>query len=144
KISGFLFVLSWLCLSPSFTQRSEIGFGRGTFNYTGEVVRSYNIRISKPGATAFYRSNIGPLVSFRAALTDGKLAASETPIDTFASIRDASFDIFLMEASTVMEYHFLNWRETKRFVRFTPYVFAGLALYGFTGNEAKSAEYSNI
>src|SRR5690606_40048348 len=96
-----------------------------------------NFRFSQPGATVFYRSNISPVVSFRAALTGGKLAASETPIDKFASIRDASFDIFLMEASTVMEYHFLNWRETKRFVRFTPYVFAGLALYGFTGNRSE-------
>jgi hypothetical protein len=43
-----------------------------------------------------------------------------------------------------MEYHFLNWRETKRFVRFTPYLFAGLAVFGIAGNEPSNEEYSNV
>ena len=144
KIWSCICVLSCLSINSLFAQRSEIGFGLGTLNYTGDLVRSYNFRFSQPAATFLYRSNLSPVVSFRAALTGGKLAASETPIDKFATVRKESFNIFLLEASTVMEYHFLNWRETKRFVRFTPYVFAGLALYGFTGNEAKTAEYSNI
>jgi hypothetical protein len=83
-------------------------------------------------------------VSFRAAITGGKLGASEKPIDPFAVNRNASFDVFLLEASTVMEYHFLNWRETKRFVRFTPYLFAGLGLFGLSGNAQKNGEYSNV
>ena len=43
-----------------------------------------------------------------------------------------------------MEYHFLNWRETKRFVRFTPYLFAGLGLFGISGDVQKTEEYSNV
>jgi hypothetical protein len=31
-------------------QRSEVGFGLGTFNYTGDLVRSYNLAFSKPAA----------------------------------------------------------------------------------------------
>lgn len=125
-------------------QRSEIGFGIGTFNYTGDLVRSYNFKYSKPAATVFYRSNLSRVVSFRTALTAGQIGASEKPIDAFAAKRDASFDLFLMEASGVMEYHFLNWREGKRFVRFTPYAFAGLGLFGISGNAEKKDEYSNI
>jgi hypothetical protein len=128
----------------ALAQRSEVGFGIGTFNYTGDLVRTYNFKYSRPAVTAFYRSNISSVVSFRAALTGGQLSASEKPIDAFASQRDASFDLFLMEASTVMEYHFLNWRDTKRFVRFTPYLFGGLGLFGFSGNGDKTAEYSNV
>lgn len=143
-IGCFLFLCCVVSCPRVFGQRSEIGFGLGTLNYTGDLLRSYDFGYSRPAATVFYRSNISPVVSFRAGLVGGMLAASEKPIDKFGAVRDESFNIFLMEASTVMEYHFLNWRETKRFVRFTPYVFAGLALYGFTGNEAKTAEYSNI
>ncbi|MFD1002459.1 DUF6089 family protein [Ohtaekwangia kribbensis] len=128
----------------ALAQRSEVGFGIGTFNYTGDLVRTYNFKYSRPAVTAFYRSNLSSVVSFRAALTGGQLSASEKPIDAFASQRDASFDLFLMEASTVMEYHFLNWRDTKRFVRFTPYLFGGLGLFGFSGNGDKTAEYSNV
>ncbi len=60
------------------------------------------------------------------------------------SRRKASFDLFLFEGSTVMEYHFLNWRDSKKFVRFTPYMFAGFGIFGISGNEQKTAEYSNI
>jgi hypothetical protein len=134
-----------LVLSTSlFAQRSEIGFGIGTFNYTGDLVRTYDFKYSKPAATVFYRSNLSKVVSFRAGVTAGKIGASEKPIDPFAVNRNASFDVFLLEASTVMEYHFLNWRETKRFVRFTPYLFAGLGIFGLSGNGPKTEEYSNV
>lgn len=125
-------------------QRSEVGFGLGTLNYTGDLVRTYNFKYSKPAATVFYRSNLSKVVSFRTAITAGKIGASEKPIDPAASARNASFDLFLMEASMAMEYHFLNWRETKRFVRFTPYLFGGIALFGISGDVQKTAEYSNI
>lgn len=125
-------------------QRSEVGFGLGTFNYTGDLIRTYNFKYSKPAATVFYRSNLSKVVSFRAAITAGKIGATEKPIDAFATRRNASFNLFLLEASTVMEYHFLNWRETKRFVRFTPYLFAGIGLFGISGDIQKNSEYSNV
>jgi hypothetical protein len=134
-----------ICVSfTTIAQRSELGFGLGTLNYTGDLVKNYNFRFSKPAATVFYRSNLSNVVSFRAAITAGKLGASEKPIDAFSATRNASFNIFLFEASTVMEYHFLNWRETKRFVRFTPYVFAGLGVFGMAGTKQANGPYSNI
>jgi hypothetical protein len=140
----FILISGVLSISTAVAQKSEVGFGIGTFNYTGDLVRNYNFKYSKPAATVFYRNNISTVVSFRAAITAGQIGASEKPIDAFASRRNASFDLFMFEASTVMEYHFLNWRDTKRFVRFTPYFFAGLGLFGMSGNNNKTAEFSNI
>lgn len=140
-LSSFLLVF---CTATLVAQRSEVGFGLGTWNYTGDLVRTYNFKYSKPAATVFYRSNLSKVVSFRTAITAGKIGASEKPIDPAASLRDASFDLFLMEASMAMEYHFMNWRETKRFVRFTPYLFGGIALFGISGDIEKRNEYSNI
>ncbi len=131
-------------VSSAFGQRSEVGFGIGTFNYTGDLVRSYNFKYSKPAGTVFYRSNLSKVVSFRAAITAGKVGASEKPIDAFANQRDASFDVFLFEGSTCMEYHFLDWLDSKKFVRFTPYLFAGIGVFGISGNNNKSSDYSNI
>jgi hypothetical protein len=136
------FLLSGLvCLG----QKSEIGFGIGTFNYTGDLARNYNLINSKPAATAFYRSNLSKVISFRAALTAGKIgAADKRQNEIFADQRNASFNIFLMEASTVMEYHFLNWRQEKRILRFTPYLFGGLGLFGMAGAPQKTDQYSNV
>jgi hypothetical protein len=140
-----LIVAAVFCVSKNLiAQRSELGFGIGTFNYTGDLVRTYNFKYSKPAATVFFRSNISKVVSFRASITAGKLGASEKPIDPAANLRDASFDIFLFEGALGMEYHFLNWRDDKRPMRYTPYLFAGLGLFGISGNTAKTAEYSNI
>lgn len=126
-------------------QRSEVGFGAGTFNYTGDLSTNYSFYNSRPAATAFFRSNVSEVVSFRAAITAGKLGASDNrPDDVFAEQRNASFNIFLMEASITVEYHFLNWRDTKHYVRYSPYLFGGLGLFGISGNGNKPEEYSNV
>lgn len=131
-------------VTTAFAQRSELGFGIGTFNYTGDLVRNYDFTYSRPAATVIYRSNINRIVSFRASVTGGKIEASEKPIDVFAAQRNASFDIFLLEGSMGIEYHFLNWKDGKVPMRFTPYLFGGLALFGISGNDTKPAEYSNV
>jgi len=141
---AFTALMLFLLWKTGEAQRSEVGFGIGTFNYTGDLVRSYNFKYSKPAATVFYRSNLSKVVSLRTAITAGKIGASEKPIDPFATLRNSSFDLFLIEGSMAMEYHFLNWRETKRFIRFTPYLFGGIALFGISGNVEKNAEYSNV
>lgn len=132
--------------SAQLSQRSELGFGLGTFNYTGDLVRSYNFAFSKPAATVVYRINISKVISLRTSLTAGRVGASDKthPIDPFAVKRAASFNIFLTELSSAFEYHFLDWREPKRKLRFTPYVFAGVGLFAISGNAQKNAEYSNV
>lgn len=142
---GVAFAALSIC-QAQITQRSEVGFGLGTFNYTGDLVRSYDFSYSQPAATIFYRANISKVISFRAAFTAGKLSASDAanPIDPFAVQRNASFDIFLSEVSGVYEYHFLNWRDDIRRLRFTPYLFAGLALFNMSGMTNKAAQYSTI
>jgi hypothetical protein len=140
------FILIAFAANGQLEQRSEAGFGAGTFNYTGDLVRFYNFRFSAPAGTVLYRNNINSVVSFRAALTAGKLRASDRtkPIDAFAAQRNASFNVFVVEASTVFEYHFLDWRDTKRRLRFTPYLFSGLCLFGINGVPNKTAAYSNV
>lgn len=126
-------------------QRAEIGFGIGTWNYTGDLSRNYNILNVKPAGTIFYRSNLGRAISFRTSVTAGKIGASDArPIDAFASSRGASFNLFLYELALATEYHFLDWRSEKRPLRFTPYVVAGMGLFGMAGQTQKTAEYSSI
>lgn len=143
--SAIYFFIVVLSSNSVSAQRSEIGFGLGTFNYTGDLAKNYDFLNSKPAGTIFYRSNLSKVVSFRTAITAGKIGASDKrPVDAFAAQRGASFNLFLLELSTVLEYHFLNWRDNKHMIRFTPYLFGGLALFGMTGNNSKPEEYSNV
>jgi len=139
-------LFSFFLSEAQISQRTEIGGGLGVFNYTGDLVRTYDLTTSKPAATFFYRSNISKVISFRTSFTGGQLAASDqnSPIDLFAAKRAASFDFFLLELSGVFEYHFLDWRDDKRRLRFTPYLFSGVALFGIAGAPNKTAPYSNV
>jgi hypothetical protein len=135
-----------IAAQAQLSQRTELGFGIGTFNYTGDLVRTYNFAFSKPAVTVFHRLNLSKVVSVRTSITGGKVGASDkvNPLDAFAAKRAHSFNIFLLELSGVFEYHFLDWRDQKRHLRFTPYLFAGVGLFSITGNAAKTAEYSNV
>jgi len=147
-----IFALLWTFLlfaNPALaqlSQKSEVGFGLGVFNYTGDIVRTYDITTSKPAATVFYRSNISKVVSLRVAITGGQIAASDkhNPLDSAAIKRNASFNIFLLEASSTFEYHFLDWRDDRRRLRFTPYFFVGVGLFGISGITDKTNTYSNV
>lgn len=127
------------------SQNNEVGGGIGVFTYSGDIVRNFNLLYSKPAATVFYRRNINKIVSFRTGLTFGKIGATDNrdPIDAFAMKRDESFNLNLFEFSGTYEYHFLDWRESRRRIRFTPYLFAGIGLFVFSGNKPKPTGYSN-
>lgn len=141
-----LMFLTNLVSAQTLTQKSEVGAGLGVLNYSGDLVRFYNLSYSQPAITAFYRHNISSVVSFRAGLTGGKLKADDRlhPIDAFADQRGYSFNITLVEAQTVFEYHFLDWRDSKRKLRFTPYLMSGLVMFGISGYPEKNGEFSNI
>ncbi len=139
---GTLFILHSITV---LSQNSEIGFGIGAWNYTGELSKTYDILELKPAGTVLYRSNRGRAISFKASLTAGKIGASDSrTTDALANARNASFNLFLYEALVGGEYHFLDWRSAKRPLRFTPYVSAGLGLFGIAGVPDKSAEYSAV
>lgn len=137
-----------LCVACTFQglgQRSEVGFGVGAFNYTGDLAPKYHFGNATPAGTVFYRSNLNRAVSIRGAFTGGILSASDRrQNDAFAQQRDASFNIFILEFSATAEYHFLNWRDTRHFLRYSPYLFGGLGLFGISGSGSKPEQYSNI
>lgn len=144
-LSALMF-LSAETKAQTLAQKAEVGGGIGTLNYSGDLVRFYNLGYSQPALTLFYRHNISSVVSFRAGLTGGKLTASDRnhPIDAFASQRGYSFNISLIELGTTFEYHFLDWKDSKRKLRFTPYLTSGLVMFGISGVPSKNAEYSNV
>ena len=141
-----LFLLLILVLGSAEAQETEIGFGVGGLKYSGDLSRGFNLKAIRPAGTVFFRSNLSKAVSFRIAATAGTLTGSDqqTPIDPFSENRRQSFDIFLFEASTVFEYHFLKWREESSPLRWTPYFFGGIGIFGISGMDDKPAEYSNV
>ncbi|GAB4238436.1 MAG: hypothetical protein Tsb0034_14050 [Ekhidna sp.] len=109
----------------------EFGGGIGATNYSGDLVRGYDIGTTSIGGTAFYRMNFSEILTVRLGLTIGKLQGAETPIDAFAVERDQSFSTTVFEISSVFEYHFLDFKTEGAPVNYSPYIFGGIGFLNF-------------
>ena len=144
RILSFLLLI--FCSGTLYGQKSqsELGFGLGVLNYTGDLTQSLKPRYFRPGVNGHFRLNISNATSFKASLTGGRIVGSDqqAPVDSFAVRRDHEFGIYLVEVAGIFEYHFFKWKENPQ-VRWTPYVFGGLGLFTVMGSEVKK-EYSSI
>ncbi len=145
-LSAFPFFCFIFFSFTASSQGTEIGGGIGGLSYTGDLNRGYDLLQNRAAATVFHRTNLSDFFSFKVGVTAGKLTGSDSKgqIDVFSSQRDASFDMFLLETSGVLEYHFLDWRSEKSLVRWTPYVFGGVGIFFMSGQQNKPEEYSNV
>ena len=138
----------WITAIPGigYSQIDEIGFGIGGLSYSGDISRGYKILDSRPGATFFLRSNANDHLSWKFAITGGKIVSSEVdgPIDAFGAQRQASFNITAVELSTSIEYHFLKFKSESSRIRWSPYFTAGVALLSISGNSDKPVPYSSF
>lgn len=141
----------WLAASALFigssanAQQHEVGVGLGAMNYTGDLARGIQAAHFRPGGNILYRYNLNEAVSFRGALTAGILYGDDEPAyDVLAVNRDQSFSLGVAEFSAVMEYHFLNYREEIRLLRWSPYFFMGLGTAVFGNHEENAEDYNNV
>lgn len=134
----FLFTLG---INTSNAQFLEFGGGVGTSNYSGDLIRGIDILQSGYSVSGFARFNFSEFTTVRLGLSVGNLRGSETPIDAFATQRNHSFSSQIYELSTVAEYHFLNFKNRKNPINYSPYIFGGVGVFYFPSG---SPEKSNI
>lgn len=135
KAFPFLVIL-FLCLQlPAYSQIHDIGIGLGAANYTGELETTYNLGTHRPAGWAFYRYNLNDAISFRGSLSAGKLVGSDRPPhDAFSAKRNiADFNVIVTEFAATFEYNFLDYKNPKSLVRWSPYFFGGIGIFSIRG-----------
>ncbi len=141
-IVASLFFLTTLSLKGQFI---EYGGGIGALNYSGDLIRGFQVSNAKLGLTGVYRLNFSNAVSTRLSLTYGGLQGSDQrPIDAFGRQRDFSFDANILEFSSAFEYYFLDFKGKHAQVNWSPYVFGGFALFRIYGRDFRERNYSSI
>ena len=136
-------LLTFLFSYDASSQQHEVGFGLGGFNYTGDLARDFAVRHTRPGLGLLYRYNVNNHLSLRGALHGGWMAGSDTPpYDALATQRDTSFSTGITELSAVAEYHFLDWKNNIRLLRWTPYFFAGVGVAFLGPHQEQTESYS--
>lgn len=122
----------------------EFGGGPGITNYSGDLVRGFNLNTSSIAGTVYYRMNFSEIVTLRLGLTLGSVKGSETPIDAFAIERNHSFNNSILEVSSVFEYHFLDYKSEGSSVDWSPYIFAGFGVANFNNVPANTGKLQSV
>ncbi len=133
-LAGIIFFAGILIPWQSRAQRDEFGIGAGVMNYAGDMVRGYDLSYMRPGGVLYYKLNLNHMMGVRFGFTGGMLSGGDRhPIDAFAAKRDGSFQTGIVELSALFEYHFLDIRDEKNNIKWTPYIFFGVGGFAMLG-----------
>jgi hypothetical protein len=112
-------------------------------NYNGDLNRGYQTENIGLGVTIFHRMNFSEIVSIKYAGTFGKISGTDQQaFDALGLARNRSFSRSLVEASLVFEYNFLDFKNEKSQVRWSPYLFGGLGFTRLFGD--RNGDYSMV
>jgi len=127
-----VFVLVSFSSLDTFSQKYEVGFGVGALNFKGDLAPNLRIENTRPGVNAFFKINFSHAVSLRTGAMVGMLSGrDEFQNDPFLQQRNFGFSSLIVEGSSVIEYHFFNFRKNQKRLKYSPYIFGGL---GVTAN----------
>ncbi|PIQ48941.1 MAG: hypothetical protein COW03_07680 [Cytophagales bacterium CG12_big_fil_rev_8_21_14_0_65_40_12] len=125
-------------------QNREIGFELGSYNYLGDVARSFDLANSTLGAQFFVRKHINDGLSTRISAGLGKLKGVDNEaFDVFSANRKASFEGNFINIDFLFEYHFLDYRNEKLQQYWTPYLLFGAGVYRLQGTDGLGASYES-
>ena len=140
----FLFMMIFSFGQDAISQSKEFGGGLASFNYTGDLIRTYDVTNQTIAGNLFYVRNFKDGWSAKLNLAAGRIKGSDqNPIDPQAQVRNASFRDFLTEISGQANYEFLDFRSERALVDFTPYLSVG-AGFLLMNRAEKNATYSDI
>ncbi len=126
-------------------QYTEYGGGLGVLTYTGDLNPRLRLKGATLGVHGFYRMNINNVVSLRLGLTGGKIKGDDQKaVDILGVNRDYSFDITLIEGSSVFEYYFLDYKHPHTNVYWSPYFFAGFGIFKTFGFDESRGDYGKM
>lgn len=129
KIILFISLLA-LSIGSTFAQKSEIGAFVGTSFYIGDLSHSTIFSECGIAGGVVYRYNFTPRWALKANIMFANVHASDAKSNGLYE-RNLSFKSPITELSVQAEVNFLKIYNQKGYNRFSPYVFAGVAVFSF-------------
>ncbi len=130
-----------LLITSVNAQLTDLGFGLGVFNFTGDMTRYYNLKNSRPALSVFMRSNLSDAMGLRYGFTAGQVSGTDNdPDDPFEM---EPFTNYIIEGSANLEYYFLDFKSKHSRIHWTPYLYFGAGMFFVFGSE-KKGDYSRF
>ena len=90
--------------------------------------------------------NLSKIVSTKFSMTFGSFSGNDdqSPIDPAANLRMASFSRSIIEIAGTFEYHFLDYKNDKSHIKWSPYTFIGFGFFKVKGHDPAIDNFSGI
>jgi hypothetical protein len=139
---AFLAGLSLFCSNASCQSR-EMGVMLGISGYKGDLNPvMYNSELIRPAVGILYRRCYSNHWSFRAGISLLKIKGDDAlSKDTFQLNRNLMFKSNIVEVHMGYEFNFFSYQTANPATFFTPYVFAGIAVYRFNPKAELNGEW---
>lgn len=132
-----------MSIQLAYSQDTEIGFELGSYNYLGDVVKEYDLSNQTLGAQFFIRKHINSGLSYRISVGAGSVRGEDNQaFDVFSANRRASFEGDVINSDFLFEYHFLDYRDPRSDLTWSPYVLVGAGIYQFKGIDQDFNSYN--
>ena len=127
----------------AYAQTSEIGLCGGVSFYMGDLNPKGVFKGSRPAGGILYRYNINPRLAFKANVLFGSLEASDAKTGADPA-RNLSFRSPLSEISAQIELNFMKLYNERGLNPFSPYLFAGVALFSFNPQAEMNGKWYDL
>ncbi len=133
--------------SPSLAQMKgwELGGWIGVSNYFGDLNTNYRLNRLHPAVGLLTRYNFNERVAVRLGASYGRISASDADSkNIFERTRNLSFRSDIVDGALLLEFNFMPYMHGHRDYYFTPYVFAGPALFYFNPQAEYGGRWYNL
>ena len=127
-ISLFLLALPLLARSQTLQKDTEVGLMLGCMNYIGDLNAQKITDKVNFAASAIIRYDFHPRWAVQFGMTYGNVESGNPDV---VEIRNLSFRSHIIEGSLTVQFNFLPYQLGAYAQRFTPYMFAGIGVFGF-------------
>ncbi|MBL7776089.1 MAG: outer membrane beta-barrel protein [Saprospiraceae bacterium] len=136
RIRLWALLCSFVCLfsGAAFSQMKgwELGGWIGGSNYFGDLNTNFRVNRAHLAAGLHTRYNFNDRLAFRLAGSYGTISAYDSDSkNIYEQRRNLSFRSHLVDAAMLLEFNFMPYMHGHRDYYFTPYVFAGPAIFFF-------------
>lgn len=137
RVFVFISIIILLVAVKSFSQNtaytSEFGIFLGDSYYIGDLNPGGHFnKFTHAGGGVLYRHNFNPRFAFRGNVLYGTLRGDDSETNSAAQQqRNLHFKSYVLEASTQLEFNFMEYRINDLEYPFSPYLFLGVGLFNF-------------
>lgn len=126
----------WLLLMVAGSLHAQRGWEAGAMAgvayYFGDLNTNYNLGLPHPAGGVLARYNFNERLCFKMAGAYGRIEGSDVVSkNIFEKSRNLSFESPILDGSAQIEFNFLPYIHGSKTEFFTPYVFAGIAVFSF-------------